>query len=72
LFLLQELVERERLLDENKEAIELKLVEVHNEKSHVTYLLDQSLVKLQLELQEMNSVRKITRNESSDVLINFY
>jgi hypothetical protein len=52
-------VERERLLDESKEAIELKLVEVHNEKSHVTYFLDQSLVKLQLELQEMNSVRMV-------------
>ena len=52
-------MERERLLDENKEAIERKLVEVHNEKSHVTYFLDQSLVKLQLELQEVNSVRKV-------------
>ena len=60
-------MERERLLDENKEAIELKLVEVHNEKSHVTYLLDQSLVKLQLELQEMNSVRKVTRRNSTHI-----
>lgn len=59
---MQELVERERLLDENKEAIELKLVEVRSEKSHVMYLLDQSLVKLQLELQEMNSVRKTEAN----------
>lgn len=47
-------------MDESKEAIELKLVEVHNEKSHVKYVLDQSLVKLQLELEDMNSVRKKT------------
>jgi hypothetical protein len=65
------LVERERLLDEHKEAIELKLVEVHNEKSHVTYLLDQSLVKLQLELQEMNSVRRRATSKSIEILINF-
>jgi hypothetical protein len=51
------LVERERSLEESKEAIEAKLVEIYSEKDHVTFALDQTLKKLQVELKEISSVR---------------
>jgi hypothetical protein len=51
------LVERERSLEESKEAIEAKLVEIYSEKDHVTFALDQTLKKLQVELEEISSVR---------------
>ena len=53
----QDLVERERSLEESREAIQAKLIEIHSEKEHVTYALDQTLKKLQYELQDINSVR---------------
>ena len=51
------MVERERSLEESKEAIEAKLVEIYSEKDHVTFALDQTLKKLQVELEEISSVR---------------
>ena len=51
------MVERERSLEESKEAIEAKLLEVYSEKDHVSFALDQTLKKLQLELEEISSVR---------------
>jgi hypothetical protein len=51
------LVERERSLEESKEAIEAKLVEIYSEKDQVTFALDQTLKKLQVELEEISSVR---------------
>jgi hypothetical protein len=50
-------VERERSLEESKEAIEAKLVEIYGEKDRVTFALDQTLKKLQVELKEISSVR---------------
>ena len=50
------MVERERSLEESREAIQAKLIEIHSEKEHVTYALDQTLKKLQYELQDINSV----------------
>lgn len=50
-------MERERSLEESKDAIEAKLVEIYSEKDHVTFALDQTLKKLQIELQEITSVR---------------
>ena len=53
------MVERERSLEESREAIQAKLIEIHSEKEHVTYALDQTLKKLQYELQDINSVGSI-------------
>ena len=54
---LQELIERERQNEEKKEALQKKLAEVQDEREHVTFNLDQTLKKLQVELQEITSVR---------------
>lgn len=70
--LLHELAERERKMEESKDILQLKLNEVREEKDRVSFQLDQTLRKLQLELQdltlqnstELNTVQK----EMSDAI----
>ena len=52
-------------MEESKDAIEAKLVEIYSEKDHVTFALDQTLKKLQIELQEITSVRHIVKTLSA-------
>ncbi len=54
--LLHELTERERQLEESRETLQRKLDEVREEKEKVTYGLDQSIRKLQLEIQDITQV----------------
>ena len=64
--LLHELTEKERKMEESKEALQAKLNEVKEEKERVSFQLDQTLRKLQTELtdlsqnnaHELESVRK--------------
>jgi hypothetical protein len=51
--LLHELTERERHLEESRETLQKKLDEVKDEKERVTFGLDQSIRKLQLEIQDI-------------------
>jgi hypothetical protein len=53
--ILQDLIERERSLEESKEALQAKLMDIKAEKEHVSFALDYTLKKLQLELQEISS-----------------
>jgi vacuolar-type H+-ATPase subunit E/Vma4 len=53
---LHELTDRERLMEESRDALKQKLAEVREEKEHVTLSLDQMLKKLQLELQDITQV----------------
>jgi hypothetical protein len=53
---LHELTDRERLMEESRDALQQKLSEVKDEKEHVTLNLDQMLKKLQLELQDITQV----------------
>ncbi len=49
--LLHGLTERERLMEETRDALQAKLNEVRTEKEHVTFSLDQTTRKTQVELQ---------------------
>ncbi len=51
--LLHDLTERERKMEESKEALQAKLNEVREERDRVSFQLDQTLRKTQLELQEL-------------------
>ena len=51
--LLHELTERERHLEESRETLQKKLDEVREEKDRVTFGLDQTIRKLQLEIQDI-------------------
>lgn len=53
---LHDLTERERHLEESQTALQAKLDEVREEKEHVVFGLDQTLRKLQLELQDITQV----------------
>ena len=57
--LLHELTERERHTEESRDALQAKLAEVCEEKDRVTFGLDQTLRKLQVELQDLNSHNKV-------------
>jgi len=50
---MHELTERERKLEESRDALQAKLNEVREERERVSYTLDQTLRKLQLELQDL-------------------
>jgi len=54
--LLHDLTERERLMEETRDNLQAKLNEVREEKDRVTFSLDQTLRKLQLELQDINAL----------------
>lgn len=56
---LQELTEKERHAEESRDALQSKLAEVCEEKEHVTFGLDQTLRKLQVELLDLTSSNKI-------------
>ena len=56
---LQELVERERIMEESRDTLQTKLAEVREEKERVTFNLDQNLKKLQIELQDITSQNKL-------------
>lgn len=56
---LQELVERERIMEESRDTLQSKLSEVREEKERVTFTLDQNLKKLQIELQDITSQNKL-------------
>lgn len=51
--LLHDLTERERLMEETRDALQNKLNEVRQEKEHVTFSLDQTTRKTQVELQDI-------------------
>lgn len=51
--LLHDLTERERLMEETRDALQNKLNEVRMEKEHVTFSLDQTTRKTQVELQDI-------------------
>jgi hypothetical protein len=51
--LLHDLTERERLMEETRDALQSKLNEVRMEKEHVTFSLDQTTRKTQVELQDI-------------------
>ena len=53
--LLHGLTERERLMEETRDALQTKLDEVRTEKEHVTFSLDQTMRKTQVELQGIKS-----------------
>jgi len=53
--LLHGLTERERLMEETRDALQSKLNEVRTEKEHVTFSLDQTTRKTQVELQGIKS-----------------
>lgn len=53
--LLHDLTERERLMEETRDALQAKLNEVRMEKEHVTFSLDQTTRKTQVELQDIKS-----------------
>jgi vacuolar-type H+-ATPase subunit I/STV1 len=55
--LLHELTERERHYEESRDALQRKLNEVIDEKEKVTASLDQTLRKLQAEIQDITQVR---------------
>ena len=55
--LLHDLTEKERHLQENREALQKKLTEVCDEKEKVTFQLDQTIRKLQLEIQDITQVQ---------------
>ena len=50
---MHELTERERKLEESRDALQAKLNEVREERERVSYSLDQMLRKLQLELKDL-------------------
>ena len=54
--LLHDLTERERLMEETRDALQNKLQEVRQEKDHVTFSLDQTTRKTQVELQDIKQV----------------
>jgi len=53
--LLHDLTEKERLMEETRDVVQVKLTEVVEEKESVTFQLDQTLRKLQLELQDITA-----------------
>lgn len=53
--LLHDLTEKERLMEETRDVLQVKLTEVMDEKERVTFSLDQTLRKLQLELQDITA-----------------
>ncbi len=54
--ILHDLTEKERHLEESKDALQSKLDEVREEKERVIFGLDQTMRKLQLELQDITQV----------------
>ena len=57
--LLRDLTERERLMEETRDVLQIKLTEVRDEKDRVSFSLDQKLRRLQLELQDITEVRHL-------------
>lgn len=57
--LLRDLTERERLMEETRDVLQVKLTEVREEKDRVSFSLDQKLRRLQLELQDITEVRAL-------------
>lgn len=57
--LLHDLTEKERIASESLEALKAQLNETREEKERVTFALDQTLRKLQLELQDLTQQNKI-------------
>jgi uncharacterized coiled-coil DUF342 family protein len=57
--LLHDLAEKERLAEESRDALQSQLNEIRDEKERVTFGLDQTLTKLQVELQDLNNINKI-------------
>lgn len=51
--LLHDLTERERLMEETRDALQTKLHEVRMERDHVSFSLDQTMRKTQVELQDI-------------------
>lgn len=70
--ILHDLTERERHLEESKDALQAKLNEVREEKEHVIFDLDQTLRKLQYELQDITQHNAIeldsVQKEMSDAI----
>lgn len=57
--LLHEITEKERQAEESRDALQTQLVEVREEKERVTFALDQTLRKLQVELQDLTHLNKV-------------
>ena len=57
--ILQDLTEKERHAEESKIALESKFKEITEEKAAVTFGLDSTLKKLELELQDLKSSNKV-------------
>eukprot|EP01041_Mallomonas_annulata_P006202 gene6202-12568_t len=57
--LLHDLTEKERLTEESREALQAQLADIREEKERVTFGLDQTLRKLQLELQDLTQLNKV-------------
>lgn len=56
---LHDLGEKERQTEESRDALQTKLNEIRDEKDKVTFTLDQTLRKLQYELQDLTQANKI-------------
>jgi hypothetical protein len=56
---LHDLGEKERQTEESRDALQTKLNEIRDEKDKVTFSLDQTLRKLQYELQDLTQVNKL-------------
>jgi hypothetical protein len=56
---LHDLGEKERQTEESRDALQTKLNEIRDEKDKVTFSLDQTLRKLQYELQDLTQANKI-------------
>mmetsp|Transcript_37471 Transcript_37471/g.38157 ORF Transcript_37471/g.38157 Transcript_37471/m.38157 type:complete len:376 (+) Transcript_37471:136-1263(+) len=57
--LLHDLTEKERLAEESRDALQAQLAETREEKERVTFGLDQTLRKLQLELQDLTQLNQV-------------
>lgn len=70
--LLHDLTEKERLMEETRDVLQVKLTEVLAEKESVTFSLDQTLRKLQLELQDITAHNNLeldtVQREMSDAI----
>jgi hypothetical protein len=56
---LHDLGEKERQTEESRDALQTKLNEIRDEKDKVTFSLDQTLRKLQYELQDLTQINKL-------------
>ena len=57
--LLHDLTEKERQTEESRDALQSQLAEIREEKERVTFGLDQTLRKLQVELQDLNQSNRV-------------